>query len=321
VARQRVFLAFAHADRVTAHRIARQLRDAGLEVWDAADVRPGDDFPRVISEELQAAAVLVALITPAAERSGWVRREIEYALVSRTPVVPLLAAGEPYPALAAIQHDRLEPDGAIHEGTVERIEGLLRRTGSGEASQVAAGVLRALDSRILGEVVAELQERIVLLLGNFADKHYDRLLRLQAELRRRGLHPVIFDFKQSPSSDYGETVRVLAGLSSFVIADMTDPRSVVMELQLIAPDTAVPIVPVIAHDQEPVALFADLIGKYDWVLTPVRYNSPEHLADQLDHKIIEPAATKRDDLHRRKRRSAAAQIPGLRVGTEPVGDA
>jgi hypothetical protein len=92
---------------------------------------------------------------------------------------------------------------------------------------------------------------------------------------------------------------------------MTDPRSVVMELQLIAPDTAVPIVPIITHDQKPVALFADLLGKYDWVLEPLRYDSIDHLARQIDNGVINPAASKREELHKRKKRTAASQVAGL----------
>lgn len=310
---QRIFLAFAHPDRDAARRISRQLSNAGLDVWDAERLRPGDDWAQTISEELQAAGVIVALVSPAAFVSDWVRREMEYAQVSRTPVVPVLLGGaEPYPGLSSIQHDRLRPDGTLRVSTVERIESVARRRDSGGASEVAEGVLRALDSRVLGDVV-ELQERIVLLLGNFAEPHYDRLIRVQAELRRRELRPIIFDFEHSPSSDYGETVRILAGLASFVIADMTDPRSVVMELQLIAPDTAVPIVPVITHDQEPVALFADPLGKYDWVLEPLRYESIDHLVQQLDGSIVGAAAAKREELRLRKKRVAASQVAGLGV--------
>jgi len=177
-------------------------------------------------------------------------------------------------------------------------------------SAAASGVLEALGNRGLGPVLDELQDSVVLLLGNFSGGNLDRLLRIQAELERRRLYPVIFDFERPPSSDYGETVRLLAGLSGFVIADMSDPRSVVMELQLIVPDLAVPVVPLMSGHDMPVALFADLLGKYDWVLPPMRYRDLKDLVARLDDDVVLPAQRKRAELRERKRTAAMGQASG-----------
>jgi hypothetical protein len=45
--------------------------------------------------------------------------------------------------------------------------------------------------------------------------------------------------------DFTETVRLLAGLSHFVIADITSPRSAPLELQAIVPECMIPFVPIL----------------------------------------------------------------------------
>ena len=51
-------------------------------------------------------------------------------------------------------------------------------------------------------------------------------------LRQRNLLPVIFDFSVPASRDVTETVKVLAGLARFVIADITDAMEVRVELYI-----------------------------------------------------------------------------------------
>jgi len=45
------------------------------------------------------------------------------------------------------------------------------------------------------------------------------------------------------SRDITETVTTLARLARFIIADITDPKSIPLELQSIVPDVAVPVQP------------------------------------------------------------------------------
>jgi hypothetical protein len=308
-----LFLAYTRDDGHRVEQVARWLEDAGLRPWSDVELEAGVDWELAIADRLRDSDAVVVFVSPAAEHASWVQREIDYAKASGTPIVPLLIEGDPSPRLANIQHVDLRGATSLPAGLVETLRRLIAREDTERLSSAATEVLKALDNRVMGRVLYEIQGVLVLLLGNFSGDNLDRLLRLQAELQRRRLHPVIFDFERSPSSDYGETVRLLAGLAGFVIADMSDPRSVVMELQLIAPDLAVPIVPIIAANQEPVALFADLLGKYDWVLPPLRYQDLEDLVAALEIQVIGRARTKRRDLGDRKAATALAQV----VDAEP----
>jgi hypothetical protein len=48
---------------------------------------------------------------------------------------------------------------------------------------------------------------------------------------------------------------VLAGLSHFVIVDITNPRSAPLELQATVPEYMIPFVPIIEKGEEPFAMF------------------------------------------------------------------
>ena len=92
----------------------------------------------------------------------------------------------------------------------------------------------------------------------------------------------------------------LASLSRFVIADLTQPRSVPLETQAIVPDIAVPFVPII-EGQRPFSMFASLQRKYFWVLPTIVYRSETNLIRKLERAVILPAERMVARLRRLKR--------------------
>jgi hypothetical protein len=51
---------------------------------------------------------------------------------------------------------------------------------------------------------------------------------------------MVFNFDKFEVKDFTETVRLLAGLSRFVIVDITNPRSAPFELQAVVPECMIP---------------------------------------------------------------------------------
>ena len=89
-------------------------------------------------------------------------------------------------------------------------------------------------------------ERGVLILGRFGNrKHVLDKIREALRSSDHGFVPIIFDFKKPNQRDFTETIRILAGLSRFIIADITSPRSSPLELAVIVPDYMIPLVPIL----------------------------------------------------------------------------
>ena len=58
---------------------------------------------------------------------------------------------------------------------------------------------------------------------------------LRDELRKRDYVPVVFDFEKPTSRTTDETITLLARMSRFVIADISDAKSVLHELRAVVP--------------------------------------------------------------------------------------
>ena len=167
--------------------------------------------------------------------------------------------------------------------------------------EVAQFVYLLLHNDKLRKVIDTVGRKGVLLLGRFTEGRIAILERLRDELRKRGYVPIVFNFDKPETKDFTETVRLLAGLSKFVIADITNPRSAPLELQAAVPDVMVPFRPIIEEGEEPFAMLQDLWIKHrDWVFEPIYYSSLDALVGALDEKIIRPAEVRFAELLARK---------------------
>jgi uncharacterized protein YjbI with pentapeptide repeats len=154
-----------------------------------------------------------------------------------------------------------------------------------------------LQTETIHDVVDTVGKRGVLLLGQFKDNRIATLARLKEEMRKRDYLPIVFNFERPETKDFTETVRRLASLSRFIIADITAPGSTPRDLQAIVPACIVPLVPIIEKGEEPFASFAGLPSKYEhWVFAPISYPSVEELVQVLDEEIIGPALARCDEL-------------------------
>ena len=122
---------------------------------------------------------------------------------------------------------------------------------------------------------------------------------ISKRLKSEGMLPIIFDFEPLEERDLIETVKLLANLSGFIIADITDPQSVPLEAGAVA-ELAVPFVPLLqkGHD-EPFALLRALQVK-DWVLPVVYYADEQELLDAFDECVVTRARELRTELTRKK---------------------
>jgi hypothetical protein len=167
--------------------------------------------------------------------------------------------------------------------------------------EVAQFVYLLLHNEKIRRVIDTVGKKGVLLLGRFTEGRIAVLERLRDGLRERGYLPIVFNFDKPETKDFTETVRLLAGLSKFVIADLTSPKSAPYELGAIVSQTMIPFQPIIAAGETPFAMLQDLWINYpDRVFRPIHYSSVDALIASLDEKIIRPAEARFVELLKRK---------------------
>jgi len=172
--------------------------------------------------------------------------------------------------------------------------------------KVAQFIYLILNNEEIKNVINTLTSKTVLILGRFTPERKEILDALRNELRKYDLLPIMFDFDRPVDKDTTETIKTLAGLCLFVIADITNPKSSPLELQAIIPDFQIPLVPIIQEGEQPFSMMADLQSKHNWVLDTCSYDSVETLIKTLELGIIEPAMKKHAEL-----RLAKAQSPNV----------
>jgi uncharacterized protein YjbI with pentapeptide repeats len=185
--------------------------------------------------------------------------------------------------------------GTKQQGLV--ITGLFQPEITVDNIEVAQFVYLLLHNEKIRDVIDTVGKKGVLLLGRFTEGRIEVLERLREELRKRDYVPIVFNFDKPSTKDFTETVRLLAGLSKFVIADITNPKSSPLELQATVPEIMVPFQPIIAQGEKPFAMLQDLWIKHrDWVFEPIEYSSIDRLIETMDAEIIDPAERRFDEL-------------------------
>jgi hypothetical protein len=130
--------------------------------------------------------------------------------------------------------------------------------------------------------------RVVLILGRFTDERKAVLDALREELRKRNYLPILFDFSVPATRDITETISLLARMARFVVADITDARSIPQELAVIVPDLpSVPVQPLLLEGRAEYGMF-EHFKRYPWVLETYRYASSERLIAGLGEHVIGP---------------------------------
>jgi len=167
--------------------------------------------------------------------------------------------------------------------------------------EVAQFIYLLLHNENIRDVIDTIGKKGVLILGRFTGGRKSVLDAVRQRLRELDFLPIVFDFEKPTQRDFTETIQTLAGLSRFIIADITNPRSSPLELQATVPDYMIPFAPIIQEDEEPFAMFRDLQQKYrGWVLDLLKYDSTARLVRVLENAVVVPALERSNELLRRK---------------------
>jgi hypothetical protein len=155
--------------------------------------------------------------------------------------------------------------------------------------EVAQFIYLLLNNQNIRNVVDTITSKVVLILGRFTDERNAVLDALREELRKRDYLPILFDFEVPATRDITETISLLARMARFVVADITDARSIPQELAMIVPNLpSVPVQPLLLEGSAEYGMF-EHFKRYPWVLETYRYPSLERLIASFGEHVIRPA--------------------------------
>jgi len=165
--------------------------------------------------------------------------------------------------------------------------------------EVAQFIYLLLNNARIRHVIDTIGKKAVLILGRFTPDRKAILDSIRETLRHLGFLPILFDFEKPSTRDIHETIVTLAGLSRFIIADISDPKSIPQELGSIVPTlSSVPVQPLLQNGYEPWGMY-DHIKRYTWVLPLFEYESQKTLLQDLELRVIAPAEEKAKELTRK----------------------
>ncbi len=158
--------------------------------------------------------------------------------------------------------------------------------------EIAQFIYQLLNNERVRKIIDTITSKVVLILGRFTPERKSILDALREELRRRDYLSIVFDFKKPSHRNLTETVSTIAHLARFVIADITDAKSIPQELLAIVPSLpSVPVQPLLLASQQEYGMF-EHFRNFPWVLDPLLYEDQDHLLAVVAEKVIAPAEAK-----------------------------
>jgi CheY-like chemotaxis protein len=158
--------------------------------------------------------------------------------------------------------------------------------------EVAQFIYLLLDREKLRSIIDTITTKVVLILGRFTPDRKAILDAIREELRGHNYTPVLFDFDKPATRDLTETISTLAHMARFIIADITDPRSIPQELATIVSYLrSVPIQPLLEGSSMEYGMF-EHFKPYPWVLAIHHYLDLNNLVASLKERVIAPAERK-----------------------------
>jgi uncharacterized protein YjbI with pentapeptide repeats len=144
--------------------------------------------------------------------------------------------------------------------------------------EVAQFIYLLLNNQNIRHVIDTITSKVVLILGRFTPERKAVLDAIRDELRKRDYTPVLFGFEKH--------------MARFVIADITDAKSIPQELMAIVPALpSVPVQPLLLASQREYGMF-EHFKRYPWVLEPYLYEDQDRLLAAITDKVIGPAEVK-----------------------------
>jgi serine/threonine protein kinase len=100
---QHLFLSYSRRNKTYAQQLQQHMKSGGFHVWIDDAIEHGDQWFNQIHEAVKTCAAFLVIMTPDAEQSEWVQKEILLAKRYKKPIFPLLLDGDEFALLIDIQ--------------------------------------------------------------------------------------------------------------------------------------------------------------------------------------------------------------------------
>lgn len=113
-----LFISYSRRDTEYARELRQHLQKNSFNIWIDDRIEHGDQWFNQIHEAIKTCAAFLVVMTPDAEQSEWVQKEILLAKRYKKPIFPLLRVGEEFALLIDIQfadvRDGSQPNTEFH---------------------------------------------------------------------------------------------------------------------------------------------------------------------------------------------------------------
>jgi hypothetical protein len=151
--------------------------------------------------------------------------------------------------------------------------------------EVAQFIYTLLENKSIRGIIDTVTRRVVLILGRFTPARKSILDAIRDALRQMNYVPVLFDFDKPSTRTTIETITLLARMAKFILADISEAKSVLQELQAIVPDLpTVPVQPLIVSGEQEPGMF-DHFRRFPWFLDTFIYEDQIHLLKSISNAI------------------------------------
>jgi hypothetical protein len=152
------------------------------------------------------------------------------------------------------------------------------------------------------DLIGTIPKKGVLILGRCTPERNGIIDTIRLKLREHDFVPIMFDFEKARAEDFNQSIKILATLSRFVIADITNPKSIPQELKATVSDFQIPFLPIVQKGEDVYSMF-EFPNNYQWVLKILQYDNKNDLMKRFNEEIIEKALLKEKEILEEKNKA------------------
>lgn len=134
----------------------------------------------------------------------------------------------------------------------------------------------------VADAIDNITTKVVLILGRFTPERLETLKYIKSVLKKKNYVPVLFDFEKPDRRDLTETIGIIGRMSKFVVADLTDAKSIPQELsELIPNNPSLTIYPIVSKEHREYSMFEHW-ERYPWVKSIYKYEKNSELDNYFE---------------------------------------